>query len=145
MFSRILIATDGSSLASAAAHRGLLLAERMGAQVLVITVVPRWHVFTLDPQAARESLERFEKRNRRAAEAALQQVALEARSRGIECRVKRERSDEPWEEIVKAGKRWRADLIVMGSHGHGALASVLLGSQAQKVLVHSKVPVMVCR
>lgn len=145
MFSRILIATDGSPLARRAARRGLAMAARMGAQVLAFTVVPNWHVFSLDPKTARESLQRFDKRNRRAAEAALAQIEREAGKLGVPCRSKQTRSDQPWQDIVRTAKRWRADLVVMGSHGHGKVASLILGSQAHKVLTHSKVPVMVCR
>ena len=42
-------------------------------------------------------------------------------------------------------KARKCDLIVMASHGRRGLASVLLGSETQKVLTHSKTPVLVCR
>ena len=145
MFTRILIATDGSPLARRAARRGLAMAVRMGAEVMAFTVVPDWHVFSLDPKTARESLQRFDKRNRRAAEAALAQIGREAAALGVRCRTKQARSDQPWKEILGAAKRWRADLVVVGSHGHGSMAGLILGSQAHKVLTHCKVPVMVCR
>jgi nucleotide-binding universal stress UspA family protein len=49
------------------------------------------------------------------------------------------------EEILKCAKKDQVDLIVMGSRGQGSIASMLLGSVAQKVLTHSEVPVMVVR
>jgi nucleotide-binding universal stress UspA family protein len=49
------------------------------------------------------------------------------------------------EEIVNAAKSIKADIIVMGSHGHGTFGSFLLGSVAQKVLSASHVPVLVVR
>jgi nucleotide-binding universal stress UspA family protein len=51
----------------------------------------------------------------------------------------------PAQEILKAADKTKADLIVMGSHGHGAIGSLLLGSVTQKVLAHAKVPVLVVR
>ena len=51
----------------------------------------------------------------------------------------------PHDGIVEAARSRGADLIVMGSHGRGALGSLLLGSVAQKVLAHSTVPVLVFR
>ena len=51
----------------------------------------------------------------------------------------------PYAEIIKAAKRYRCDLIVMGSHGRRGISRLLLGSQASKVLAHSTVPVLVCR
>ena len=51
----------------------------------------------------------------------------------------------PYTEIIKAAKRNRCDLIVMGSHGRRGISRLLLGSQASKVLAHSTVPVLVIR
>ncbi len=49
------------------------------------------------------------------------------------------------EEILKAAGKDKVDLIMMGSRGHGSIASMILGSVAQKVLTHAEVPVMVVR
>ncbi|MFO1312286.1 MAG: universal stress protein [Burkholderiales bacterium] len=48
-------------------------------------------------------------------------------------------------EIVKYAAEWNADLIAMGTKGHGALAAVLLGSVAQKVIATSAMPVLLLR
>jgi nucleotide-binding universal stress UspA family protein len=48
-------------------------------------------------------------------------------------------------EIVAFAKKFKADMIVMGSHGHGALANVLMGSVATKVLAAASIPVLVVR
>jgi nucleotide-binding universal stress UspA family protein len=53
--------------------------------------------------------------------------------------------DRPWEAIVRAASKRKCDVIVMASHGRGGFASLLLGSETQKVLAHSKTPVLVCR
>ncbi len=49
------------------------------------------------------------------------------------------------EEILRAAKKAKVDLIVMGSRGRGLIGSLLLGSVAQSVLSASEVPVMVVR
>ena len=49
---------------------------------------------------------------------------------------------EPDHEIVKFAVEWHADLLAIGRHGHGAVATLLMGSVAQKVLAHSTVPVL---
>ena len=51
----------------------------------------------------------------------------------------------PAETILKTAAQRKCDLIVMASHGRRGLAGVLLGSETQKVLTHSKLPVLVCR
>ena len=47
--------------------------------------------------------------------------------------------------IVRFAKRQRAELIVMGTHGHGVLAKILLGSVAERVISHAPCPVMTVR
>ena len=53
------------------------------------------------------------------------------------------RIGEPAQEIVRFAEEWGAELIAMGTRGHGALSAMLLGSVAQKVIATSKVPVLV--
>jgi nucleotide-binding universal stress UspA family protein len=49
------------------------------------------------------------------------------------------------EEIVKATKRHKAQIIVMGTHGHGAIGRLLMGSVAQRVVTGSAVPVLLVK
>ena len=51
----------------------------------------------------------------------------------------------PWEAILEHAKAQASDLIVMASHGRRGLSALLLGSETQKVLTHSSVPVLVIR
>jgi nucleotide-binding universal stress UspA family protein len=51
----------------------------------------------------------------------------------------------PWEAILDHAKTQGVDLIVMASHGRRGLSALLLGSETQKVLTHSTVPVLVVR
>lgn len=51
----------------------------------------------------------------------------------------------PAEVIVETAKELNCDLIVMGTHGHGVLADVLVGSTAKWVVKHSPIPVLVVR
>jgi nucleotide-binding universal stress UspA family protein len=49
------------------------------------------------------------------------------------------------DNIVSAAEKGRHDLIIMGSHGHGSLGNLVMGSVATKVLAHCKVPVLLVR
>jgi len=55
------------------------------------------------------------------------------------------KSGTPAEVIVETAKQLNCDLIVMGTHGHGVLADVLIGSTAKWVVKHSPLPVLVIR
>jgi nucleotide-binding universal stress UspA family protein len=51
----------------------------------------------------------------------------------------------PWEAILEHAKAQGCDLIVMASHGRRGMSALLLGSETQKVLTHSTLPVLVVR
>jgi len=63
----------------------------------------------------------------------------------VPCEVFHTVSDSPYEAIVDAAKKKKCDLIVMASHGRRGLSALVLGSETHKVLIHSKIPVLVCR
>lgn len=52
---------------------------------------------------------------------------------------------QPGEQIAKLAESGRFDLVMMGSHGHGALAGLVMGSVATQVLAHCAVPVLLVR
>jgi nucleotide-binding universal stress UspA family protein len=54
-------------------------------------------------------------------------------------------SDNPYEAILQTAKERNCDLIIMASHGRRGIKGVLLGSETQKVLVHTNIPVLVYR
>lgn len=55
------------------------------------------------------------------------------------------RSSQPYEAILAAARERGCDLIIMASHGRHGITGMLLGSETQKVLVHSAIPVLVYR
>jgi nucleotide-binding universal stress UspA family protein len=54
-------------------------------------------------------------------------------------------SDHPWESIIEVAKAKQCDLIFMASHGRRGLAGLLMGSETNKVLTHTDIPVLVWR
>ena len=63
----------------------------------------------------------------------------------MRCSVSYVLGAHPYDEIVKAARRQRCDVIVIASHGRRGISKLLLGSETSKVLAHSTVPVLVCR
>jgi nucleotide-binding universal stress UspA family protein len=135
---RIVIATDGSPNAWAAVEEGIELASEVGAEVTFVTVrhdvpilgEPLYQRHLTDQLArARETLDRAE---------------AEAERHGVRCDGEIIEGD-PATCIVDAARYRDADLLVVGSRGHGVLASALFGSVSRAVMTHSPVPVMIVR
>jgi nucleotide-binding universal stress UspA family protein len=73
---------------------------------------------------------------------AIEKAAKEA---GVPCETVKAKSVQPYEAIIEAAAKKRCDLIIMASHGRRGMEGLLLGSETQKVLAHSKIPVLVFR
>ena len=143
MFKRILIATDGSMVANEAAKHGLDLASKLNAKVTAVTVTEPWtEPYPIPPTTLGELYERGAAEN---AASALAAVARAAWAKGIACATVHVNDRQAHEGIVETAIAQGCDLIVVGSHGRRGVGRLLLGSVAAKVVVLSRVPVLVCR
>ena len=147
MFKHILIPTDGSELSRATAQRGVVFAKEIGAQVTVFFAKPEYPVAyfgegaLIDPTTP----EKFAELADQQAAEYLGEVQKQCAAAGVECATIAATSDVPYEAIIDAADRHGCDLIFMASHGRRGIAGLLLGSETQKVLTHSKTPVLVYR
>jgi len=145
MFKRLLIATDGSEIATKAVRRGLELAKSLNAQVVIFTATEPWlGLMNVDMNVINFSIEEYEKVTKEVAARILGKVRDEALSLGVDCETVHV-NDYPADAIIETAETTACDLIVMGSHGRRGIARLLLGSQAAKVVTLSSVPVLVCR
>ncbi len=144
MFKKILLPTDGSELSAKAVQGAIAMAQRLGATVVGMTVIEPYSYSTLSEYRP-ETLEAFEARNAQAAEARLGPIVQAAREAGVPCETVVEKSFSPYEAVIEAASRHGCDVIFMASHGRRGLSAVLLGSETQKVLTHSAIPVLVYR
>lgn len=145
MFTHLLIATDGSKLAAKAETVGLDLAERMSARVTVVTATEPWSAMTRGkPSAFDFPIEDCEKAAARHAGEILARVRQAAAQSQVPCDTLHV-VDFPAQAIIETAKAKGCDLIVMASHGHRGLTGLMLGSQAQRVVTLSAVPVLICR
>jgi nucleotide-binding universal stress UspA family protein len=64
---------------------------------------------------------------------------------GVKCHAHTVEALHPWEAILDHAKSQAIDLVVMASHGRRGLSAMLLGSETQKVLTHSTIPVLVIK
>jgi nucleotide-binding universal stress UspA family protein len=148
MYGRILIATDGSELAGKAIIHGISLAKRLNAPVCIVTVTEAWSSSDLARAARRGNqnpIAQYEEMATAAASHILEGAAQVAKAAGVSCETVHIRDQHPAEGIIAAASDKACDLIVMASHGRRGLGRILLGSQANEVLTHSKVPALIVR
>lgn len=144
MFKHILLPIDGSDASNRAIEKGAELAKALGAAVTLMTAIEQYPAGLVGTvyrahdnpmhQAARDAGAHW-----------LEQAKARVVQHGIEPRqiVIQDRSVA--QGILDAAQSAGADLIVMGSHGAGALERLLIGSQTQRVLAHTRIPVLVLR
>ena len=145
MFKHILLPTDGSELSEMAIKQGVRFAKSIGAKVTGLCVMPLKRSFFYETEIPAEALEQATRRCKEAAEKHLAAIEKTAGEAGVVCEVVYERNDYPYDVIIRVAKQKGCDLIMMASHGRRGVGALLLGSETQKVLTHSNIPVLVYR
>jgi nucleotide-binding universal stress UspA family protein len=142
LFKKILVATDGSENAVKAASYGVNIAKATGADVYALYVISTEHAVAT--RTVMGWSEAFEEQLANKGEAAIDHVE----KLGEEAGVKVEPvflKGIPAEKILEYAEESNIDLIVMGTHGLTGVKRFLIGSVAENVVRHSKVPVMIIR
>jgi len=145
VYKNILIATDGSELATKAVEQGLALAKALNAKATAVTVTESWVSMVTGEMAIAFPVEEYEEGCAANASKILRMVSDIAKRIGVECETLHVKDHFPAEGIIETAKTRNCDLIVMASHGRRGVARLLLGSQANKVVTHSTVTVLICR
>jgi len=147
MYKHMLVATDGSKLSQKAVTHAIALAQALGAKLTVFYASPDYPLPAYADGVVYEpvSKKEYAALANQEAEKILAAVADKAAAAGLECATMHVIAPAPWEAILNAAKKAKADAIVMASHGRRGVSALLLGSETQKVLTHSKVPVIVVR
>ncbi|HEY8877926.1 MAG TPA: universal stress protein [Roseateles sp.] len=145
MFKHILLPTDGSQFSERAVFRGIELARQVGARVTGFYAAPEFHLLSYRAAALSESQDQFALDVQSHAEKYLAFIRDTASEAKVPCETLVERSDHPHDAICRAAKQRQCDLIVMASHGRRGLTGLILGSETQRVLAHTDVPVLVWR
>jgi nucleotide-binding universal stress UspA family protein len=147
MFQHFLVPTDGSELSAKAVRQAISFAREVGAKVTFFFSKPDFPVAfygegaLIDPTTP----EKFAEIADTQAREILAQTEQLAKDAGIEFDSLSAVSDLPHAAIISAAEKTGCDLIFMASHGRRGISGLLLGSETQKVLTHSKIPVLVYR
>ena len=147
MFTRIMLATDGSKLSQKAVKSAIDLASKFNAELVAVKVIPRYvqTYFEGSFTVADIDVKSIEAQWAAGAQQVLDKIATSAAAKGVIVKTSVIKSDDISDGLVKAANKMKADLIVMASHGRKGVKRLLLGSETQNVLTHSEVPVLVLR
>ena len=147
VYAHILVATDGSKLSGKAVTHAIALAKAVGARLTAFHASPDYPLPVYADGVVYETLSRREYAAACHKEASkiLDAVAEKAKLAHVPFSQAQAISAAPWEAILAAAKKNKCDAIVMASHGRRGVTALILGSETQKVLTHSKLPVIVVR
>jgi len=145
MYKHMLIATDGSELAHKAMAQGFALAKTLGSQVTVVTVTEPWTAVVPGEMGMAFPINEYEKGASDNAANILAAAKKEADAAGVAAETVHMSDQYPADGIIAVAKEKSCDLIVMASHGRRGLSRLLIGSQANQVVIHSEVPVLIVR
>ncbi len=146
MYERILIATDGTALSKKAVTSGIALAAALDAELVACAVAPLYpHTYFEGASAlTMVDAQRIEDQWREDTQGIVDAVQKEAHRRDVKATTVVLQGAVA-ENLIKAAKKHKCDLIVMASHGRKGMKRLLLGSETLDVLTHSHIPVLVLR
>jgi len=119
----------------------------VGAKITVIIVEEPFNWLSIsETQANRasEELIKHDEKVKKHAASVLNRAVNAAKQAGVSCDTIQVENAQPYQAIIATAKGRGCDLIVIASHGRSGLSAVVLGSVTNKVLTHTKTPVLVC-
>ena len=145
MYKHLLVATDGSKLSAKAVAHAIALAQSAGGKLTAFYASPDYPapmyaegMITL-PVTPKE----YKAICAKQADIVLNPILIKAEAAGLAFNSEHTITATPWEAILTAARKNKCDAIVMASHGRRGVSALLLGSETQKVLTHTKLPVIV--
>ncbi|KWR90364.1 universal stress protein [Cupriavidus sp. IDO] len=144
MFKHILLPVDGSELSHKAVSAAIQFARTSGARLTPYMCVEEYpYVMTSDTTHEKKAV--FQQRVEAGARQELAKVEAAAALAGVPCSAHVSPAATPYRGIINAARELDCDVIFMASHGRSGISGLLLGSETQKVLTHSDIPVLVFR
>ena len=142
MIKRIIVGVDFSPVTAAVLDTAATIATNGGCKIYLVHVAP---AFVADlktvrvPQHDRDFLAHMLREEHRD----LQALAKELGQKGCDVESLMVEGDRPVEKILDEARRLEADLIVIGSHGHGPIYNILVGSVSEGMLRKARTPVLI--
>ena len=123
------------------------LAKSVGAKITAIVVEEPFDWLSVSEtkgQRAFDELAKHTEQIKKHAASVLNRAVNAAKQAGVSCDTIQVENAQPYQAIIATAKGRGCDLIVIASHGRSGLSAVVLGSVTNKVLTHTKTPVLVC-
>jgi nucleotide-binding universal stress UspA family protein len=141
-YKRILVPVDGSPTSARGLAAAIAMAKESGARLLLLHVVEEYAAFAAPEVGV--NIGPILEAMRAGGKKTLARVARAASRAGVkpQTALVENFGGRVADAIIAQAKRWRADLVVMGTHGRRGLQRALLGSDAEVVVRYSPVPVL---
>ncbi|MEY2688229.1 MAG: hypothetical protein RL375_2427 [Pseudomonadota bacterium] len=145
MYKHLFVPIDGSELSHRAIAGSIELALQLGARITAFVVEPELPLSAVsrDKVAYARHIQEHEARNEAHATSLLSHFEARAREAGVEFSGTHVVSDSVDDAIATSAEQAGADMIVMVTHGRGALGELLFGSHTRSISVRSKLPLLV--
>lgn len=145
MFKTILVPTDGSALADKAINAAIEFAQSSGGKIIGLSVAEPYPYTPMTDGSVAVDANAYEDKMREMAQLHVQKIANAAQAAHVSCEICVRQSFRPYEEIISVAIGNKCDIIFMASHGRKGLSKLFVGSETQKVLAHTSIPVLVFR
>jgi nucleotide-binding universal stress UspA family protein len=145
MFKHLLVPTDGTTASEATIRQVMAIAKENGAKVTGLHVIQPFHVFAYHVDMIESTSDTFMAQAQARAERYVTAIEKAAKEMGVACETHIATGEHPFKVIIDTAHARTCDLIVMCSHGRSGVKGFLLGSETQKVLTHTTLPVLVLR
>lgn len=145
MFKTILVPTDGSSLSDQAINAAIEFAQSTGGKIVGLSVAEPYPYAPMTDGSVTVDANNYEEKMREMAQMHVRKIADAAQAANVTYETCVRQSFRPYEEIISVAKKHHCDVIFMASHGRKGLSRLFVGSETQKVLAHTTIPVLVFR
>ena len=145
MYKKILVPLDGSATAAKAIAPAVEFARQCGNLPVVGATVTDPYPYAGLADAVPITADEYRATSLRTADAALQPLVDACKAAGLACECVISEDPHPWKALLEAAETRGCDIVVMASHGRRGVQAVLLRSETQKLLTHSRLPVLVVR
>lgn len=145
MYERLLVPVDGSEFSEKSVTQSVALARQLGARIVGFVAEPTMTLpnMAVNPSAYARESDAHDARTDEHAKAVLAKFEAAARTAEVAFHGVYSRASNVEQAIAQAASENECDMIVMATHGRGALGELVFGSHTKGVIARTRIPVLV--